>query len=111
VTGRTKVYVDWCATDYASARTIACRHLRPQPYNAIRYRQKPFSETGFAFGGNSGVFAESPDRILIAQRGETRLPDPLPPTCTGFAGSFGINVLHATDRRVLNKNFLYYPRR
>ena len=59
----------------------------PSPYNVIRYWHKPFSEPGFAFGGNSGVFAESPDRIFIAQRGETRLPDPLPETYAGFAGS------------------------
>jgi hypothetical protein len=77
------------------------------PYNVIRYWHKPFSEPGFAFGGNSGVFAESPDRILIAQRGETRLPDPLPDSYTGFAGSLGINVLSATDRRIMKKNFLY----
>jgi hypothetical protein len=77
------------------------------PYNVIRYWHKPFSEPGFAFGGNSGVFAESPDRIFIAQRGETRLPDPLPASYAGFAGSLGINVLSATDRRVMKKNFLY----
>jgi hypothetical protein len=79
----------------------------PSPYNVIRYWHQPFSEPGFAFGGNSGVFAESPDRILIAQRGETRLPDPLPAGYAGFAGSIGINVLSATDRRVMKKNFLY----
>ena len=56
----------------------------PSPYNVVRYWHKPFSEPGFAFGGNSGVFAESPDRIFIAQRGETRLPDPLPDSYAGF---------------------------
>jgi len=79
----------------------------PSPYNVIRYWHKPFSEPGFAFGGNSGVFAESPDRIFVAQRGETRLPDPLPDNYAGFAGSIGINVLTMTDRRVMKKNFLY----
>jgi DNA-binding beta-propeller fold protein YncE len=79
----------------------------PSPYNVVRYWHKPFAEPGFAFGGNSGVFAESPDRIFIAQRGETRLPDPLPDGYTGFAGSIGINVLSATDRRVMKKTFLY----
>jgi hypothetical protein len=79
----------------------------PSPYNVIRYWQKPFSEPGFAFGGNSGVFAESPDRIFILQRGETRLPDPLPAGYAGFAGSIGINVLTAADRRVMKKDFLY----
>lgn len=79
----------------------------PSPYTVIRYWHKPFSDPGFAFGGNSGVFAESPDRIFIAQRGETRLPDPLPANYAGFAGSIGINVLTKTDLRVMKKNFIY----
>jgi DNA-binding beta-propeller fold protein YncE len=79
----------------------------PSPYNVVRSWHKPFAEAGFAFGGNSGVFAESPNRIFIAQRGETRLPDPLPAEFTYFAGSIGINVLTATERRVMKKNFLY----
>jgi hypothetical protein len=76
------------------------------PYDVIRGWHKPFATPGFAFGGNSGVFAESPDRIFVLQRGETRLPDPLPPAFAGFAGSIGINVLSATDRRVW-RNCLY----
>ena len=61
---------------------------------------------GFAFGGTSGVFAESPDRIFIAQRGETRLPIPIPSEFSGFAGSLGINTLRATDLRTW-QNCLY----
>jgi hypothetical protein len=72
----------------------------PSPYDVVRGWHKPFAEPGFAFGGNSGVFAESPNRIFIAQRGETRLPNPVPPEFAGYAGSVGINVLNATDRRV-----------
>ncbi|MEO8680476.1 MAG: hypothetical protein ABI665_15595 [Vicinamibacterales bacterium] len=72
----------------------------PSPYNIIRGWQKPFAEAGFAFGGNSGVFAESPDRIFIAQRGEFRLPTPTPPEFSGFAGSLKMNVLTLVDRRV-----------
>ena len=78
----------------------------PSPYTIVRGWHQPFAEKGYAFGGNSGVFAESPDRIFVAQRGETRLPDPLPPEFSGFAGSIGINVLNATDRRVW-RNCLY----
>ena len=59
----------------------------PSPYDIVRAWHKPFSEPGFTFGGNSGVFAESPNRIFVAQRGEYRLPDPVPPTFAGFAGS------------------------
>jgi hypothetical protein len=78
----------------------------PSPYDVVRGWHKPFAAPGFAFGGNSGVFAESPDRIWIAQRGEARLPDPVPAGFLGFAGSIGINVLQDTARRVW-KNCLY----
>ena len=80
--------------------------IGPSPYDVVRGWHKPFAEAGFAFGGNSGVFAESPDRILVAQRGEFRLPDPLPPEYAGFAGSLKMNVLTLVDRRVW-KNCLY----
>ena len=78
----------------------------PSPYTVVRGWQKPFAEPGFAFGGNSGVFAESPDRIFILQRGEFRLPTPLPPEFAGFAGSIKMNVLSLVDRRVW-RNCLY----
>ena len=52
------------------------------------------------------MFAESPDRIFIAQRGESRLPIPVPPEFAGFAGSININVLTLADRRVW-QNCLY----
>lgn len=78
----------------------------PSPYEVVRSWQKPFSEPGMAFGGNSGVFAESPDRIFIAQRGEFRVPDPIPDGFAGFAGSIKMNVLTAVDRRVW-RNCLY----
>ena len=78
----------------------------PSPYDIIRGWHKPFAEPGFAFGGNSGVFAESPDRIWVAQRGEARLDSANPAGFLGFAGSLGINVLTDTKRRVW-KNCLY----
>jgi len=78
----------------------------PSPYEIVEAWHQPFAGPGFAFGGTSGVFAESPDRIFIAQRGETRLPVPIPPEFAGFAGSLGINVLFATDLRAW-QNCLY----
>ncbi len=86
--------------------TVAEGPIGPSPYDVVRAWHKPFAAPGFAFGGNSGVFAESPDRIFVAQRGEFRLPDPLPPDFAGFAGSIKINVLNAVDRRVW-QNCLY----
>jgi hypothetical protein len=78
----------------------------PSPYDVVRGWHKPNSEPGYTFGGSSGVFAESPNRIFLAQRGEYKLPDPVPPTFAGFAGSIGVNVLTATAGRVW-KNCLY----
>ena len=80
--------------------------IGPSPYDVVEAWHKPFAKQGFAFGGNSGVFAESPDRIFIAQRGETRLPIPIPPEFAGYAGSIGINTLTATDLRTW-QNCLY----
>lgn len=76
------------------------------PYEIVSGWHKPFQAPGFAFGGNSGVWAESADRILIAQRGETVLPHPVPEDFPGFAGALGINVLRETNRRVW-RNCLY----
>jgi hypothetical protein len=88
------------------AQAVLSGPVGPSPYNVVRGWHKPFAQPGFAFGGNSGVFAESPNRIFVAQRGEFRLPTPVPAGFLGFAGSIGFNVLSATDRRVW-KNCLY----
>ena len=80
--------------------------LGPSPYDVVSGWHVPFAEPGFAFGGNSGVFAESPDRIFVLQRGETRLPYPVPPEFAGYAGSIGINVLQDTELRVW-RNCIY----
>ena len=81
------------------AQAVITGPTGPSPYDVVRGWHKPFSEPGFAFGGNSGIFAESPNRIFIAQRGEAKLPDPVPPGFQGFAGSIKINVLTDTARR------------
>jgi hypothetical protein len=94
------------ATASQTSRAVISGPVGPSPYNVVSLWQQPFAEPGFAFGGNSGVFAESADRILIAMRGETRLPSPLPTAYRGFAGSIGINVLTKTDLRVW-RNCLY----
>jgi hypothetical protein len=78
----------------------------PSPYDVVRGWQQPFAGPGYAFGGNSGVFAESPDRIFIAQRGEFKLPDPVPSEYAGYAGSLKMNVLTLADRREW-RNCLY----
>src|SRR5690606_15598120 len=72
-------------------REVILGPVGPSPYEIERHWHKPFQQPGFAFGGNSGVFAESPDRIFVAMRGEYRLPDPVPPEYAGHAGSIGVN--------------------
>ena len=73
--------------------------IGPSPYDfTTETWMKPFARDGFTWGGNSSVFVESTDRIFFLQRGETELPDPLPPEYTTFAGSLGWNVLRGRGR-------------
>src|SRR5689334_8748669 len=88
------------------SKAVISGPVGPSPYDIQRGWHKPFAAPGYAFGGNSGVFAESPNRIFVAQRGEFKLPDPVPAGFLGFAGSIGVNVLTAVDGRVW-QNCLY----
>ena len=72
----------------------------PSPYDVVDGWLKPFASSGHSFGATSAVFAESPDRIFIAQRGENRLPDPVPPGFQGFLGSIGVRANTAAESRV-----------
>jgi hypothetical protein len=90
----------------ALAQAVVSGPVGPSPYDIVRHWHKPFAQPGYAFGGNSGVFAESPDRLFVLMRGETRLPDPVPPEFEQNAGSLGINVLNDTERRVW-RNCIY----
>ena len=70
------------------------------PYDVVDNWMKPFAAAGHAWGSHPGVFAESPDRIFVIQRGEYRLPDPVPSGFAGFVGSIGLNALNPGDARV-----------
>ena len=62
---------------------------------------KPFASENQTWGGNSGVHVESKDRIFFLQRGETKLPQPIPSSYTDFPASMGIpewNVLLGPGR-------------
>jgi WD40 repeat protein len=59
---------------------------------------QPFAAEGFSWGGTSGVYVESTERIFVLQRGETQLPSPVPSEYTNFAGSLGWNVLRGRGR-------------
>lgn len=70
----------------------------PMPYDIPVNWIEPFAQPGYTWGGNSGVHVESKDRIIILQRGETELPDPVPPEYTNFPGSMGWNVIQGRGR-------------
>jgi hypothetical protein len=59
------------------------------PYDIIPQWPQPWAKPGYIWGSQPGVFAESPNRIFIAARGELKLPDPLPRGFNGIWGSLG----------------------
>lgn len=65
---------------------------RTGPYDVVPNWPLPlgFANPGYIWGSTGGVFAESPDRVFIANRGELKLPTdkPLPPNFTGAWGFF-----------------------
>ena len=63
---------------------------RTGPYDVAQGWPQPlsFAKPGYIWGSTGGIFAETPNRIFIANRGELKLPATLPPGFTGFWGSF-----------------------
>ena len=57
------------------------------PYEVVPNWPQPLARPGYALGSQGGVFAESPDRIILVNRGEIKLPDTLPNNFTGAYGS------------------------
>ena len=86
---------------FAGAASLQERAVSgPSPYDIVDGWMKPFASAGYAWGSHPGVFAESPDRIFVIQRGEMRLPDPMPRGFAGFVGSIGLNALRPEGARV-----------
>ncbi|HBN14854.1 MAG: hypothetical protein CMQ46_11930 [Gammaproteobacteria bacterium] len=77
----------------------------PMPYDIVESWAKPFAQRGYSWGGNSGIHIENKDRIIIVQRGETELPNPIPSDYTNFPGSMGWNVIQGRGRTW--QNLLY----
>ncbi len=63
------------------------------PYDVVDNWMQPFARSGYAWGSHPAVFAESPNRIFVIQRGELKLPEPLPDSFSGFYGSTGLSAL------------------
>lgn len=73
--------------------------IGPSPYNYITDSwMQSFAGEGMTFGGTSGVVVQNPGRIFFLQRGETRLPNPVPESYAGFPASLGWNVLQGRGR-------------
>ncbi|MGC4080748.1 MAG: hypothetical protein QM736_01155 [Vicinamibacterales bacterium] len=62
------------------------------PYDVVENWPQQWARQGYIWGSQPGVFAESPNRIFIAARGELKLPDPLPRGFTNEWGSLGESV-------------------
>ena len=73
--------------------------IGPSPYDYITDSwMQSFAEEGMTFGGTSGVVVQNSGRIFFLQRGETRLPNPVPQSYAGFPASLGWNVLQGRGR-------------
>jgi sugar lactone lactonase YvrE len=59
------------------------------PYEAVHNWPQPFARAGYVQGSQGAVFAETPNRIFLGNRGELKLPEKLPTTFTGAWGSLG----------------------
>jgi hypothetical protein len=59
------------------------------PYEVDLKFPQPIAQTGYVWGSQGGVFAESPNRIYLLSRGELKLPEKLPNNFNGFYGSIG----------------------
>jgi 6-bladed beta-propeller len=59
------------------------------PYEVVPNWPQPLARKGYALGSQGGVFAESPNRIILVNRGEIKLPEKLPNDFTGAYGAVG----------------------
>ncbi len=59
------------------------------PYQVMENWPQPLGHPGWIWGSQGGVFAESPDKIFILQRGELPVPEKAPQGYTGGYGAFG----------------------
>jgi len=57
------------------------------PYDVVANWPQPWSPQGYIWGSQPGIFAESPNRVFVVERGEIKLPDK--PMGRGFNGIWG----------------------
>src|SRR5436190_4265801 len=73
------------------------------PYEAVVGWPQPWAQSGYIWGSQPGVFAESPNRIFLAVRGELKLPAT---TGRGFNGIWGSLGERATVPKAEMRNCL-----
>ena len=71
------------------------------PYAVVENWPSPWAQKGYVWGSQPGVFAETPNRIFIAARGELKLSDTLP---RGFNGIWGSLNQRATEPKAEMRN-------
>src|SRR4026209_968924 len=59
------------------------------PYDVVADWPQPWAKPGYIWGSQPGVFAETPNRIFLAVRGELQLPATLGRGFNGLWGSLG----------------------
>jgi hypothetical protein len=59
------------------------------PYDVAEKWPAPWASGGYIWGSQPGIFAETPNRIFIAARGELKLPEKLGRGYNGTWGSLG----------------------
>jgi DNA-binding beta-propeller fold protein YncE len=68
------------------------------PYDVAVGWPQPLGHPGWTWGSQGGVFAESPNRIYILQRGELPIPEKAPAGYTGGFGAFGTPATQGKPR-------------
>lgn len=96
---KTKIFLSTIIFLTTVIGNVSAQDPGPSPYNFnTQTWMQPFAATGRTWGGTSGIAIQSSERIFVLQRGETKLPTPIPPEYTSFAGSLGWNVLRGRGR-------------
>jgi DNA-binding beta-propeller fold protein YncE len=68
------------------------------PYEVVDGWPHPLGHPGWTWGSQGGVFAETPDRIFVLNRGELPVPDKAPAGYTGGYGAFGTPATQGKPR-------------
>ena len=68
------------------------------PYEVVENWPHSLAHPGWTWGSQGGVFAETPNRIIVLQRGELPVPEKAPEGYTGGYGAFGTPATNGKPR-------------